>query len=385
VRLVAAGKAAAGMADAALAWFGGSVRGGLVATPEPSRTMGPLECLQTGHPVPTAASERAGRRAIEIAAALEPGETLVVLLSGGASALLEASAPAISLMDMQAATDLLLRSGADIHALNTVRRHLSDVKGGWLAARAAGPVTTFAVSDVIGDAPCDIGSGPTAPDPTTFADALEILRRFAGVSAYPDPVVRRLREGALGLLPETPKPGDERLARAAWRLIGSRHDAMAGAAAEATARDYRVERLDDPVEGEARRAGEGWSRAMLARAAGERGPLCVVASGETTVHVTGTGRGGRNQEFALSAAPVLDGAPTAALASVGTDGIDGPTDAAGGLVDSTTMARARTRGLDPSSFLRANNAYAFFEALGDLIQTGPTGTNVGDLQVILLA
>ncbi len=373
------------MADAALAWFGGSVRGGLVATPEPRGAAGPLEYLQAGHPVPTEASARAGRRALEIAEGLEAGETLVVLLSGGASALLEAPAEGVSLDDMRATTDRLLRGGADIHALNTVRRHLSDVKGGWLAAKAAGPVTTFAISDVIGDAPCDIGSGPTAADPTTFADALGMLRDFGGVSAYPVAVVGRLEAGAAGRVPETPKPGDGRLTRAAWHLIGSRADAMAGAAAEAAERDYRVDRLDEPVEGDARRAGEAWTRAALARAVNGRGPLCIVASGETTVHVTGRGRGGRNQELALAAAPLLDGMSEAALASVGTDGIDGPTDAAGAVSDSTTIARARALGLDPARFLRDNDSYTFFEALGDLVRTGPTGTNVGDLQVILLA
>jgi glycerate 2-kinase len=169
------------------------------------------------------------------------------------------------------------------------------------------------------------------------------------------------------------------------RVVGRRHDAMAGAAAEAAARSYRVEQIDEPVAGEARRAGERWTREALERASRATGPRCLIASGETVVRVVGRGRGGRNQEFALAAASVLDDGPSAALASAGTDGIDGPTDAAGAMVDATTIARARSLGLDPVRFLRDNNAYAFFEALGDLIHTGPTGTNVGDLYVVLLA
>jgi hydroxypyruvate reductase len=275
---------------------------------------------------------------------------------------------------------------ADIHALNTVRKHLSRIKGGQLAASTPGRCRTLAISDVVGDDLSFIASGPTVPDPTRFEDALDVLRRFGGLDAYPMPVVGRLTGGAAGQLPETPKPGDPRLARAVSAVIGGRRDAMIGAADRAKALGYHVVVYDAPVVGEARTAAESHLRYVEAAARAAERPLCVVSSGETTVRVRGSGRGGRNQEFALAAALAqVPGFTTYALASLGTDGIDGPTDAAGAIVDSTTLARAGAADLTPHVYLEENNSYAFFAALGDLIHTGPTGTNVGDLQVILLA
>jgi hydroxypyruvate reductase len=339
-----------------------------------------------GHPIPTAESERGGRRALEFAASLEPGERLLILLSGGASALMAVPAGGLTLDDKRATTDRLLRAGADIHALNTVRKHLSSIKGGWLAARAGGSCDALVISDVVGDDPSFIASGPTVTDRSRFEDALDVLRRFGGEAAYPAAVVAHLRGGADRRVPDTPKPGDPRLAKATTTVIGSRRNAMAGALGEAGRLGYQTLRLDDPVIGEARTTAVAHVRAVQALAAGLGRPACVVSSGETTVHVTGRGTGGRNQEFALASAEslALMGSP-AAVASVGTDGIDGPTDAAGALADSTTLERARAADLVPGRYLADNDAYAFFAALGDLIHTGPTGTNVGDLQVILLA
>ena len=373
------------MSGAAMAWFGDRVRGGVVVAPGESRRLPPLDAVQGGHPMPTEGSLEGGRRALAMAEGLLPDETLVVLLSGGASALLAAPAVEVSLEDLGVTTARLMHAGADIRELNAVRRHLSGIKGGWLAARAAGPVVTYAISDVVGDEPSDIGSGPTVPDPTTFADALGLLERFGGLAAYPAPIVTRLRRGAAGDGPDTPKPGDARLARATWRLVGGRRVAMAGAFAEAVARGYAADRIEDAVVGDARTAGGPLLGAAIARAAGLRRPACIVSSGETTVRVTGTGRGGRNQELVLGALDALAAVPGAALASVGTDGVDGPTDAAGAMADATTLAQARAAGLAPETFLHHNDAYAFFRALGGLIQTGATDTNVGDLQVILLA
>jgi hydroxypyruvate reductase len=312
---------------------------------------------------------------------------LLVLLSGGASALMAVPADGLTLDDKRRTTEQLLRSGADIHALNAVRKHLSAIKGGWLAARTPGSSRTFAVSDVVGDDLSVIASGPTVPDASTFAEALDVLRRFGSVDAYPAAVVTRLEKGERGEVPETPKPGDARLSRADAAVIGGRRDAMDGAAREAEARGYHVVRIDDPVIGEARITAPSHLRAVVARVAGVGRPVCVVSSGETTVRVTGHGKGGRNQEFALAAAaPLASLGVPAVVASVGTDGVDGPTDAAGALVDSSTTARAQTAGLGaPDRYLADNNAYAFFEPLGDLIHTGPTDTNVGDLQVIVLA
>jgi glycerate 2-kinase len=384
--VIAAGKAAAAMAGVAVRLLGARIRGGLVVTATAGAAPAPLEGMVGGHPLPTADSERAGRRALAIAGSLAADETLLVLISGGASALMAVPAEGITLDDKRSTTAQLLLGGADIDALNTVRKHLSAIKGGWLAAGSAGPSRTFAVSDVVGDDPSVIASGPTVGDATTFAEAIEVVRRFGGAGAYPPPVLAHLEAGARGARPETPKPGDARLSRAASRIIGGRRDAMDGAAREAGSRGYHVVRVDDPVIGEARVAAVSHFRAAVAHAAGAGRPACVVSSGETTVRVTGRGRGGRNQELALAlAAPLSSLGVAAAAASVGTDGIDGPTDAAGAIVDSTTIERAAQAAIGaPSRFLDDNNAYAFFDAMGDLIRTGRSDTNVGDLQVILL-
>jgi glycerate 2-kinase len=345
-----------------------------------------FEVLVGGHPLPTPASEAAGRRALAFAASTRVDQLLLVLISGGASALMAAPAEGITLDDKRATTQQLLRAGADIYALNTVRKHLSAIKGGWLAANAAGACRALAISDVVGDDLSVIASGPTVADASRFADAISVLTRFGGVAAYPPAVVTRLRRGLDGAIAETPKPDDARLSQAHTAVIGSRQDAMRGAAAAAATLGYHVLRIDEAVVGEARVAALAHMREALARSEGLGRPVCVVSTGETTVHVTGRGKGGRNQEFALAAAGVLAGldAP-AVMASVGTDGIDGPTDAAGAVADATTLARAQAAGLAPARYLSDNNAYALFDALGDLVHTGPTGTNVGDLQVILLA
>jgi glycerate 2-kinase len=379
------------MAAAAVRGLTSPVHAGLVVSAAPTAVPDGFTAVVGGHPVPTAGSERAGRRALEIARSTRADDRLLVLLSGGASSLMAAPADGVTLDDKRATTGRLLRSGADIHALNTVRKHLSAIKGGWLAASAAGHSETLVISDVVGDDVSVIASGPTVADASRFQDALDVLNRFGGVASYPPAVVARLTRGASGTgdgssrVVETPKPGDPRLARSTTRVIGSRREAMAGAVAEASSRRYHVVRLDDPVTGDARTAARSHLAAVLARAADLARPVCVVSSGETTVHVTGRGTGGRNQEFALAAAELLSPTATMGLASVGTDGIDGPTDAAGAYVDSSTLARAGAQGLAPGPFLSDNNAYAFFDALGDLIHTGPTGTNVGDLHVILLA
>jgi len=379
------------MALAAATWGGAAIRAGLVVGAELGRSWTeqiprPFETVVSGHPLPTAASEDAGRRALALADSVRPDETLLVLVSGGASALLAVPADGVTLDDKRLTTNQLLRAGADIYALNTVRKHLSAIKGGWLAARTKGSCRTLVISDVVGDDLSVIASGPTVADASTFDDALAVLNRFGGPAAFPAAVVERLRRGAAGAIDDTPSPGDPRLARTTTTVIGSRRDAMAGAAEEAARHGYRVVRIDDAVTGEARSVAVPHLQRALALADSGPRPVCILSSGETTVHVTGSGKGGRNQELALAATPLLAtvDAPVA-LASAGTDGVDGPTDAAGAIVDRTTLSRASAAGLSPDRFLSDNNAYAFFDALGDLIHTGPTGTNVGDLQVILLA
>ncbi len=368
------------MARAAVQHLG--IRAGLIVGVTGDAPLDGFETIVGGHPIPTAASEQAGRAALVLAASVGVDGGLLVLLSGGASALMAVPADGVTLDDKRRTTEQLLRAGADIHALNTVRKHLSAIKGGRLAARAGGVCRALAISDVIGDDLSVIASGPTVADSSTFRDALDVLRRFGGEAAYPSSVVARLTQST----DETPKPGDASLARSSTTVIGSRADAMAGAASEASASGYRVVTMHEPITGEARLAGIAHLRASMAKAHGLPRPVCVISSGETTVRVTGSGRGGRNQELALAMAePLARSAGPALAASIGTDGIDGPTDAAGALVDATTLERARARGLSPDRFLAENNAYAFFAAIGDLIHTGPTGTNVGDLQVILLA
>jgi hydroxypyruvate reductase len=371
------------MAAGAMRRVGDRVRTGLVIAASDTDAAAPLDVVRGDHPVPSARSERAGRRALALAATEDDAVQLLVLLSGGASALMAVPADGLSLDDKRATTELLLRGGADIHALNTVRKHLSAIKGGWLAARANVPVKTLAISDVVGDDRSVIGSGPTVPDASTFGDALAAIDAFGGRPVYPPKVVARLERGVRGELPETPRafhrPTPE------WHLVGSRFLAMRGAAACATQFGYDVIVRDEPVIGEARLAGEAFVASLPLPIDSAR-RLCVISSGETTVRVTGHGLGGRNQEFALSAARRLAASPgRVVLASVGTDGVDGPTDAAGAVVDQDTLARAAAAGLPPSSaFLADNDTYRFFDPLTDLIKTGPTGTNVGDLQICLI-
>jgi len=386
LRVVAAGKAANAMASVAARQLGPAIRDGLVIGNVPTDAPPGFRAMRGTHPVPSPDSERAGRAALALAHAVTEDESLLVLLSGGASAIMAVPAEGIALDDKRQTIDRLLKAGADIHALNTVRKHLSAIKGGGLAAQTSRPSITLAISDVVGDDLSVIASGPTVPDPTTFADALAVLERFGGLDRYPSAVVSRLRSGARGKVAETLKPGDHRLVRAIATVIGGRSDAMDGAASEAAGRGYSVVRIHEAVVGEARAAALSHLRTAVFRAAGERRPTCIVSTGETVVHVTGTGKGGRNQEFALGAAEAIAQMSFAVVvASAGTDGIDGPTDAAGAIVDSSTLDRARRASIgSPASFLANNDAYEFFAPLGDLIITGPTDTNVGDLQIVLI-
>ena len=339
------------------------------------------------HPVPDARSVAAARAVLEIAATANDRDLLLLLLSGGASALMALPADGISLEDKQRTSERLLTEGTEVHALNAVRKHLSTIKGGQLAAAAGGPVLTLAVSDVVGDKLSAIGSGPTVSDATTFADALMELDRHGGRDRYPAAVVARLTAGVSGAIPETPKPGDPRLSRSDARVIGGARTAIDGARVAAQSLGYVVHVIEEPVTGEACLASRGLveTASRIVRTRG--GPLCMLAAGEMTVRVVGTGKGGRNQECVLAMPRRLDALGTAVVAaSIDTDGVDGPTDAAGGVVDTTTLARAEAARIGPpEGYLEDNNSYVFLDELGDLIRTGPTNTNVGDLQVILLS
>ena len=315
-------------------------------------------------------------------------DLVVVLISGGGSALMTYPADGVGLEEVRELTGMLLRSGATINELNAVRKHLSSFKGGQLAERAyPATVVSLILSDVVGDPLDTIASGPTAPDGSTFGDAVEVLRRYGLWKSAAASIRRRLEDGVRGRIGETPKPGDRTFDKVFNVVVGSNLVAARAAVERAAALGYNALLLSTRVEGEARHVGTVY--AGIAKDAAASGhpvpvPAAVIIGGETTVTVRGSGRGGRNQELALSAAMRIEGMD-AVVAALATDGIDGPTEAAGAIVDGWTMRRARAMGLDPVESLRDNDSYRFFSRLGDAILTGPTGTNVNDLALILVS
>jgi glycerate 2-kinase len=380
IQVVGAGKASAAMAQAVEGLLGRRISGGLLNVPDGvSARLRRIQLHPCGHPIPDERGAEGARRILEIAQAAGPRDLLIALVSGGASALLPAPAPPLTLLRKQRLTRQLLACGATIHEMNTVRKHLSLVKGGQLA-QAASPATviTLLLSDVVGDDHGVIGSGPTVPDPSTMADAAEVLKKY-GLNAPPR------------ALHETPKPGDPAFTRSHQVIVGSNKQAIA--AAEACARDlgYRTKVLSTTIEGEAREiAGmhAAIAREVLTSGRPVRRPACLLSGGETTVTLRGRGLGGRNQEFVLAAIVALGRAQEIAgpvtVLSAGTDGIDGPTDAAGAIADTSTLARAAALGLDAQRFLHDNDSYSFFKPLDALLKTGPTGTNVADVRVLLI-
>jgi hydroxypyruvate reductase len=409
--VVGAGKAAAGMALAVDREWEGRLEG-LVITPYgPAATCERITLVEAAHPLPDVAGRDAAARILRLAAGLEAGDLMLCLVSGGGSALLELPAEGLALEDIRAVTAALLRSGATIAEMNCVRKHLSAVKGGRLA-QAARParVVTYLISDVPGDDPAVIASGPTVPDPTTFAEALAILRRY-DLDAPPS-VTRFLQAGSRkrnDAPPETPKPGDPSFAADEVVVLATARDALEAAALHARAAGFDPMILGDDLEGEARdlaaahaalatACARGHEQSLLGlREAVARGaahltgplarvqrPLVLLSGGETTVTVRGQGRGGRNGEYLLALALTLDGHPGISAIACDTDGVDGFGDAAGAIVTTDTLARARRVGLDPVAALAENDSHSFFAALGDLVVTGPTGTNVNDFRAILV-
>jgi glycerate 2-kinase len=365
---------------------GQAITGVVVGLPGDARPPSPLEWMAASHPVPDERSVRAGRAALRLASALGEEEVLVVLLSGGASSMLAVPVAGITLDDKRTTTARLLGAGADITSLNVVRKHLSGIKGGRLASASRARIVAWLLSDVVGNDPSVIASGPTVADPTTFEDALGVLDHHGGRAAYPAAVVAHLERGAAGGVAETPKPGAADLLHTTTEVIGSASNAVNAVAALARRLGYEVVVRDTPVTGEARDAARRhhlWLTDQLSRYAGR---VCLISSGETTVTVRGNGSGGRNQEFALALAMALEtGSRSIVAASFGTDGVDGPTDAAGARISRDTITGARACGLDAALALQANDSWSFFNALGGLMRTGPTGTNVGDLQIVLAA
>lgn len=387
VLVVGAGKAGAPMARAVEDVLGDRIAAGAVNVKrghvEPTRV---IQLQEAGHPIPDEAGVDGTRRIVELLRSAGPRDLVICLISGGGSALLQLPAEGISLADIQHVTDLLLRAGATINELNTVRKHLSQVTGGGLARLAQpAPLVALLLSDVVGNPLDVIASGPTVPDTSTFADAIAILERFDLWSQVPASVRQRLEAGRRGEIPETPKADDPLFATVQNLVVASNELAAQAAVAEAERRGFRALLLSTYVEGEAREVAKVY--AALAREVAASGrplprPCCLVLGGETTVTVRGRGKGGRNQELALAAALKLDGLADVLLVALATDGNDGPTDAAGAVADGTTIARARALGLDPYAALAENDAYPFFDRLGDLLLTGPTNTNVNDLAFV---
>jgi hydroxypyruvate reductase len=375
---VGAGKASAAMACAVEAHWRGPIEGLIVTRYGHRAPTSRIEVVEASHPVPDEAGLDAARRILALARGLGPDDLLLVLMSGGASALLTLPAPGLTLADKQAVNRALLASGAPIGEMNVVRKHLSAIKGGRLAL-AAHParVVTIAISDVPGDDPATIGSGPTVADPTTFADARAILARRA--VRLPSAVAAHLAAAA----DETPKPGDARLARAETILAATPKHSLDAAAAEARDAGFEVMLLGDDLEGEARELGH--EHARLARTEAAKGRrLAILSGGETTVTVKSRGRGGRCAEYLLGFALELDGWPGVYAIAGDTDGIDGSEDNAGAVLMPDTLARVRAAGLDPAALLLRNDAWAAFDAAGGLVVTGPTLTNVNDFRCILI-
>jgi glycerate 2-kinase len=375
--VVGAGKASAQMARAIERLLGVRIAGGLINVKDGhGAKLWRIEVHECGHPIPDRRGVAGARRIAKIASQAGADDLIVCLISGGASALLPLPTPGITLAEKQKTTRLLLNCGASIHEINCVRKHISRIKGGQLA-RLAYPATllTLILSDVIGDDLDVIGSGPTVPDPSTLADARAILEKYS------------IPDNLLAAAEETPKPGDKIFSKTRNVIVGSNALAVDAAEAEARRLGFHTLVLSTFVEGEARevaRVHAGIAKEIRASGRPVRKPACVISGGETTVTVRGKGLGGRNQEFALAAAIGIAGLRDAVILSGGTDGTDGPTDAAGAIADGTTITRAEALSLNAAAFLANNDSYHFFEATGDLIKTGPTGTNVADLQVILV-
>lgn len=378
--VVGAGKAAAGMAKAVEASWDGSISGLVVCPHGCGLPTYQVEVVEASHPVPDEAGTQAAQRMLSLVRGLSENDLVLALISGGGSALLTLPAPTLELQDKQAVTQKLLKSGATIAEINCVRKHLSGIKGGRLAA-AAWParVHALAISDVPGDDPSVIASGPTVADPTTSADALAVIERY-GI-AISDAIRQWLSDAAS----ETPKAGDVRLSRSTFQFVSRPVDALHAAAEAARAVGVRAVILGDSIEGEAREVGRVMAGIALSAASSKvpvEPPCVLLSGGETTVTVRGTGTGGRNREFALSLAIALAGRYSICAIACDTDGIDGAPDAAGAIVVPDTILRAHQKGLDPQRALAANDAGGLFGRLGDQVVTGPTGTNLNDFRAI---
>ncbi len=389
--VVGGGKAGSPMAAAIEEILGQRITAGLVNVkhgylPPEGVEVRRVEIVQAGHPTPDEAGRRGTERMVEMLSGLTEKDLVLCLISGGGSALMTLPQPPISLADVQALTGALLRCGAPINEINVVRKHISRIKGGQLA-RLAHPaqVVALILSDVVGNPLDVIASGPTVPDTTTFAQAYSVLEKYDLLDKVPASIVRHLTAGVAGEIAETPKAGDPVFARVYNLIVGSNEIAAQAALDRARELGFNTQLLSTYVEGEAREVAK--VLAAIAKEMANSGqpvprPGCLVVGGETTVTIRGEGKGGRNQEMALAAALALQDWKDVMIVTLATDGTDGPTDAAGALITGETVAWAREMGLDPEKYLADNDSYHFFEALGELIVTGPTNTNVNDLAFV---
>ena len=380
--VVGAGKAAGKMARAVEDNWPGALEGLVVTRYGHGVPCRRIEVVEAAHPVPDAAGQQAAARILQMVQGLSADDLVLCLISGGGSALLALPAPDLTLDDKRAVNRALLKSGANIAEMNCVRKHLSAIKGGRLAAAAApARVVSLLISDVPGDDPAVIASGPTVPDPTSFADAAAVLEKYA--ITEPAAVIAHLRAAR----DETPKPGDPRLARGVTTIIARPQDSLEAAAAVARRADFTPVILGDSIEGEARDVAlvhAGIARQVARYGQPAKAPAVLLSGGETTVTVRGRGRGGRNAEFLLALAVALNGTPGIHALAGDTDGIDGTEDNAGALLGPDSLARAAALGIDGRRLLADNDGYGFFSALGDLVVTGPTRTNVNDFRAILI-
>lgn len=387
--VIGGGKAGVAMAITIEQILGDRLSEGIVNIPEgmlPESYTGKIKFVEASHPIPNGLAMEGARGMLSLVKELGARDLVIFLVSGGGSAMVSLPAEGISLAQLQEGTRLLLKSGANIQELNTVRKHLSAVKGGQLA-RAAYParIVSLLISDVVGDGLDIIASGPTYWDTTTFSEALAVFEKYKLIDKVPAEVLCRLKDGIKWQIPETPNRGDECFQNAYFQIIGSNMDAIE--AARKTGRVYglNVKLLTTKLQGEAREVGQNLSYiAEEVLKEGRQRPCLFLLGGETTVHVTGKGVGGRNQELVLSAISGLAGLKDVAMVSFSTDGIDGPTRASGAIVDGFTLERAKEMGINPLTYLEDNNSYHFFEKLKDLVLTGPTGTNIVDCTALLV-
>jgi glycerate 2-kinase len=387
--LIGTGKASSSMAQAIEEIFGDRITKGVITTKYGHLLpLKKTKIFEAGHPIPDENGSEGAKRIQGLLKESGPEDLVIFLLSGGGSALLPLPVDGITLEEKQKATQILLDCGADIREINTIRKHLSQIKGGWLARWAyPGTVIGFILSDVVGDQLDVIGSGPTAPDTSTFWQAWDILKKYDLIQEIAPSIRRHLQLGKEGKVEETPKPGDIAFEKVHHILIGSNILALRAAEKEASSNRFKTLILSSSIVGETKEAARfhtAIAQEVISSGNPISRPACIISGGETTVTIKGHGLGGRNQEFALAGALEISEIEKVVLLSGGTDGTDGPTDASGAIADHTTISRARSMGLDAKTHLENNDAYPFFKKLGDLIITGPTRTNVMDVRILLV-